>query len=119
MIESIGKMLADVCKATLPFFLSEAQTKAYPYAVYEYTPQEFRTKDGVYKITADVYIRVYSEDVNDAETKAAALVSALDSFDGDATHNGGQYIIRCQATSETCVENVWQIELQYFVKQTR
>lgn len=112
-------MLNDVCKSILPFFLSEAETEAYPYAVYEYTPQEFRTKDGVYKITADVYIRVYSEDVDEAETYAASIRSALDTFAEDATNNAGQYIIALQAAPESCVEGVWQYELQYFVKQTR
>jgi len=117
MTESIGIMLTNVCKGIVPFFLSEAQTESYPYAVYEYTPQEFRTKDGIYKITADVYIRVYSEDADDAEAKAAAIKEALDAYCGTA-YNNGQYILRLQATTESCTEGVWQIELQYFVKQT-
>lgn len=117
MIESIGEMLTNVCKNIVPFFLSEAQTESYPYAVYEYTPQEFRTKDGIYKITTDVYIHVYSVDVHEAEAKAAAIRSALESY-CDSAYNNGQYILRLQATSETCTEGVWQIELQYFVKQT-
>jgi hypothetical protein len=118
MTESIADMLVSVCKDILPFYLSEAETEDYPYAVFEYTPQVFRTKDGVYKITADVYIRVYSNDGDEVETKAAAIMSALDTFAADTTDNNGKYIIALQASPESCVEGVWQYELQYFVKQT-
>lgn len=116
MTESIGIMLADLCGSILPFYLSEAETEDYPYAVYEYTPNEFRTKDGVYKITADVYIRVYSENPDDAETKAAAIKAVLDAYT-DEDENAGQYVLRQQSSSETCMEGVWQIELQYYVRQ--
>lgn len=119
MTESIADMLVSVCKSILPFYLSEAETEEYPYAVFEYTPQVFQTKDGPYKITADVYIRVYSNDGDEVETKAAAIISALDAFAVDATDNAGKYIFALQASPETCVEGVWQYELQYFIKQTR
>lgn len=119
MTESIADMLTAQCKSILPFYLSEAETEDYPYAVFEYTPQAFHTKDGVYKITADVYIRVYSNDGDEVEAKAAAIKSALDAFAADATNNAGQYIIVLQTSPESCVEGVWQYELQYFIKQTR
>ncbi len=117
MTESIANMLTAQCKNILPFYLSEAETEDYPYAVFEYTPQEFRTKDGVYKITAEVYIRVYSNDSDEAATKAAAICGALDTFASDALNNAGKYILELRASSDTCVEGVWRYELQYFVKQ--
>jgi len=118
MIESIGIMLTDVCKDIIPFYLSEAETESYPYAVYEYSPQIFRTKEDIYKITADAYVRVYSEDAEEAESKADALKVALDSYE-DSVENDGRYVVRHQATTETCIEGVWQVELLYFVKQIR
>lgn len=118
MIESIGIMLTDVCKPILPFYLSEAETEAYPYAVYEQTVQEFRTKEGVYKITADSYIRIYSDDADQALAKADQVKAALDVYTG-YPFDVGKYVIRHQATTQSCTDGVWQVELQYYVKQTR
>lgn len=112
MTESIGIKLTTLCGGLLPFYLSEAEVKQYPYAAYEQTVQEFRTKDGVYKITADCYIRVYSEDADQAMDKADAIRSVLDN-DADP-----KYVIRFQSSNTTCLDNVWTVELQYFVKQT-
>lgn len=117
MIESIADMLNALCRDIISFYLSEAATEDYPYAVFEYTPQEHRTKDGIYKITADVYIHVYSRDSIEAETKAAAIKSALDAFDEDETDNAGKYNLVQQASSETCTEGIWRYELHYFVRQ--
>ena len=112
MTESIGVKLTALCGDIVPFYLAEAETESYPYAVYEQTVQEFRTKDGVYKITADSYIRIYSKSFDEAQTKADLVRAALDS------NPGGQYVIRHRTTSKDCVEDVWVIELLYFVKQT-
>lgn len=118
MIETIGIMLTDVCKDIIQFYLAEAETESYPFAVYDPTIQEFRTKDGVYKITSDCYIRVYSDDADQALEKAAAIRAALDSYTGEPD-DVGKYVIRHQSTTQSCTEGVWQIELQYFVKQLR
>lgn len=112
MTESIGIKLTELCKDILPFYLSEAQQDVYPFAAYEQTVQEFRTKDGVYKITADVYIRVYSENADEAMQKADLIREVLDTSDDP------QYVIRFQSSNTTCVDNVWDVELQYYVKQT-
>lgn len=112
MTESIGTHLTSICEEIVPFYLSEAETEAYPYAVYEQTVQAFRTKDGVYKYTTDSYIRIYSNDFDEAQAKADLVCGALDS------QSDGQYVIRHRSTSKDCVEGVWVIELLYFVKQT-
>ena len=112
MTESIGVKLTTLCGDIVQFYLAEAETESYPYAVYEQTVQEFRTKDGVYKITADSYIRIYSKSFDEAQTKADLVRAALDS------NPDGQYVIRHRTTSKDCVEDVWVIELLYFVKQT-
>lgn len=112
MTESIGTKLTTLCAGIVPFYLSEAETEAYPYAVYEQTVEEFRTKDGVYKITADSYIRIYSKSFDEAQAKADLIRTALDGS------SDGQYVIRHRTTTKDCVEDVWVIELLYFVKQT-
>lgn len=112
MTESIGVKLTALCGDIVPFYLAEAETETYPYAVYEQTTQEFRTKEGVYKITADSYIRIYSKSFDEAQAKADLVRAALDN------NPDGQYVIRHRATNKDCVEDVWVIELLYFVKQT-
>lgn len=112
MTESIGTKLTSLCEGIVPFYLSEAETKAYPYAVYEQTVQAFSTKDGVYKYVAESTIRVYSKDPREAQTKADAIVAALD---GNADVN---YQIKFLNRSKRCIEDVWYIELVYYVKQT-
>jgi len=118
MTETIGIMLADVCKPILPFYLAEAEVDSYPYAVCEQTIQEFRTKDGVYKITSDCYIRVHSDDPDEALAKANQIKAALDSYTG-FPFDVDKYVIRHQGTTQDCTEGIWQVELQYFVKQIK
>ena len=113
MTESIGIKLTELCSGILPFYLSEAESERYPYATYEQTIQEFRTKEGVYKIIADSFIRVYSDDSDQALQKAAAVREVLDAG-SDST-----YVIRFQTENITCVDNVWTVELQYYVKQSK
>lgn len=112
MTESIGTKLTTLCEGIVPFYLSEAETKAYPYAVYSQTVEAFSTKDGVYKYVAESVIRVYSKDFDEAQTKADAVVAALDGNTDTAYH------IKFLRKSKECDEDVWYIELVYYVKQT-
>ena len=112
MTESIGTKLTTLCEGIVPFYLSEAETKAYPYAVYSQTVEAFSTKDGVYKYVAESVIRVYSKDFDEAQTKADAVVAALDGNTDTAYH------IKFLRKSKECDEDVWHIELVYYVKQT-
>ena len=111
MTESIGKQLTTLCSGIVPFYLSEAEEKAYPYAVYDQTVEPYRTKDGVY--VAESTIRVYSKDFDQAQLKADAIKEALDGNTNDA------YVIRLLRQSKDCQEDVWNIELVYYVKQTK
>lgn len=112
MTESIGIRLTTLCSGILPFYLSEAETESYPYAVYEQTTQAWRTKDDVYQITAESVIRIYDQDFDSAQAKANLVKAALDG------NTDGQYIIRHRSTSKDCTDGVWAIELNYYVKQT-
>lgn len=112
MTEAIGTKLTTLCKDIVKFYLSEAETESYPYAVYEQTVQEFRSKDGVYKATAESTIRVYSNDFTEAQTKATAIRAALDDY------STGGYVIKFLRQNKDCTEGVWALELVYYVKQT-
>ena len=113
MTESIGYRLTDLCEFILPFYLSEAETESYPYAVYDQTVQEFRTKDGVYKITAESSIKIYSNDFDQAQQKADAVRAALDNG------SNAKYQLQFLRQTKDCLEDVWCIELVYFVKQVQ
>lgn len=112
MIESIGQKLTSLCEGILPFYLSEADAKGYPYAVYRQDVQTFRTKDGVYKFTAESRIRVFSKDADEALAKAEAIKAALDANTDPA------FVIRQVQETKDCLEDVWRIDVVYFVKQT-
>lgn len=113
MIESIGVHLTSLCEDILPFYLSEGEHEGFPYAVYSQTVQEWRDKDGVYQITSESTIDVYSDDFDAAQTAASAIRAALDG------EPDGEYILRHRTTTKSCVDGVWDIELVYFVKQKK
>lgn len=96
----------------LPFYLYEAESDTYPYAVYFYTPEYFSTKDGVYKIAADVTIQVYSMDFDEAFGKAQTIETAL-----LAGMNTAQFRTRLSSTSKECVEGIWNVEFVYNIIQ--
>lgn len=111
MTESIGEMLVTRVGSIVPLYLAEAETETYPYAVYELTATQYRTKDGVYKITAEPRIRIYDTDFDTADAKATAIRAAVEI-------SSEQYIVEFRSVNKDCVDDVWVIELVYFVKQT-
>lgn len=112
MVERIRTEMVAAARGVVPTYLSEAETDAYPYAVYEFSPEYSRTKDGVYKISADVPVIVYSkrygEAVEAAEDIAEAVLSRLLPPDFRAA---------VTSRSDRCVEGVWQIEVRYIITQ--
>lgn len=112
MVERIRTETVAAARGVVPTYLSEAETDAYPYAVYEFSPEYYRTKDGVYKIAADIPLTVYSkrygEAVEAAEDIAKAVLSRLVSPDFRAV---------IASRSDRCVEGVWQIEVRYNITQ--
>ena len=112
MMEGIATRLVGACKSTVNFYLSEAEADKYPYAVYDadYTPSS--TKDGVYKITGDVNVRVYSETFSEADTIAEALRTII-----GTTMNAEGFTAKEEASSKNCTEGVWAINLHYIITQ--
>ena len=110
MTESIGEMLVSRVGSIVPLYLAEAGTDNYPYAVYELTATSYRTKDGVYKITAEPRIRVYDKNFDTADAIAAQIRAAVEV-------TSEQYVVECRSVNKDCVDGVWSIELVCFVKQ--
>lgn len=112
MEESIGKALTAAVGEITPLYLYEAETEEYPYAVYYYTPEFFSTKDGVYKIEADVTVQVYSDDFDEAYALSGQIRDAALSG-----MNGNAFMTRVSTSTKECVEGIWNIETVYKIKQ--
>ena len=112
MTESIGTKLTSLIATIVPLNLSEAATDAYPYAVYDQTLTYRRTKDGVAAITADCTIHVYDKVFATAETKAQAIISKLETDMRDT-----QYVATLRTVDRDCVQEIWDIQLNYTIKQ--
>lgn len=112
MEDRIGKTLTATLGDITPVYLYEAETDTYPYAVYWYEPEYFSTKDGVYKIAADVPVQVYSDSFDEAYALAGEIREALLSG-----MNGGAFRTRVSTTSKECEEGVWNIETVYNITQ--
>lgn len=112
MIEGIGAHIVSLCSSIVPFYLAEAEVESYPYAVYTMSTSEYWTKDEIYKITGDVTIHIYAKDFDTADTKAGLIKAALS---GDSSTSFAN-VLRSQ--SKNCSEDVWDIELTYYFRQT-
>jgi len=112
MEDLIGKTITSTVGNLIPFYLYEAEQETYPYAVYYYTPDFYSTKDGVYKISADVTLQVYSQDFDEAYSYAEQIRTAL-----EQGMNTSRFRTRMSATSKECVEGVWNVEYVYNIIQ--
>ena len=112
MTESIGTRLVALIDPIIHLHLSEAEVEDYPYAVYEQTVTEHRTKDGVYKITANTLIHIYSKSFSEADSASLQIQSKLETQMRDET-----YIATLRTVNKYCVEGVWDIQLNYLVTQ--
>ena len=118
MTENIGSLLTTLCaslQTPVKLFLSEAESKDYPYAVYEadYTPHY--DKDGVYKIVADVSVRGYSKDPSESQNTADAIDSViLTNF-----ASGGYTVRQISQLKKECLQETWSVGYQYRITQYR
>lgn len=113
MIDNIGKKVTEAVGNIVPFYLYEGAADSYPYAVYFYSPEYHRSKDGVYKITADVTVQVYSDAFDEAYEKADDICDAL-----LAALNADGFKCDINTGSKECVEDVWNVEVVYSITQT-
>jgi hypothetical protein len=118
MKENIGSTLQTLCmsqQTPILLYLSEAESEAYPYAVYEadYTP--YYDKDGVYKIVADVTVRGYSKDHVEAEN----LASSIDELILANFASGGYTVRQVSQLKKECLQETWSVGYQYRITQFR
>lgn len=114
MIESIGKKLTSVISQLVALNLSEAETEEYPYAVYDYTPNPVRTKDGIVAYKADVTVSVVSGSFDQADDIRARIAEAVSQH-----MNKDGYSAFLQEWTPECVEGIWTIEMIFNIKQSR
>lgn len=110
--DKIGKVLVAAVKGIVPISLYEAETDAYPYAVYEHSPEYFRTKDGIYKIVSNVPVTVYGKRFADTRLLADKLEEAVLS-----AMNDGTFRTFTVSRSDTCVEGIWRSEVRFQITQ--
>jgi hypothetical protein len=114
MTESISTQLVTLLSEIIPLNLAEAATEEYPYAVYDQTLTYNRTKDGVYAITADTDIHIYGKDFSVVEGKAALIITTLEEDMRNDT-----YVATLRTVNRDCVNEVWDIQLNYTIKQLK
>lgn len=110
--DKIGKVLVAAVKGIVPISLYEAETDAYPYAVYEHSPEYFRTKDGVYKIVSSLPVTVYGKTFSDTRPLADKVEEAV-----LAAMNDGAFRSVTVSRSDTCVEGIWRSEVRFQITQ--
>lgn len=110
--DKIGKVLVAAVKGIVPISLYEAETDAYPYAVYEHSPEYFRTKDGVYKIVSSLPVTVYGKTFSDTRPLADKVEEAV-----LAAMNDGAFRSLTVSRSDTCVEGIWRSEVRFQITQ--
>jgi len=110
--ERIGDIFNAACAGVLPVFLSEAETEDYPYLVYTSTVTPVVCKDGVIGYTSSLNARIYSNDFDDAESKAADVADAVQDNIPD------NYLFIPATLERSCTDGVWEISLTWNVKQT-
>lgn len=99
-------------EAGVNLWLSEAETRDYPYVTYEMTVNPLRTKDGLYGFLGTTVIRVVSDHIEEAEVNLAKVETAVAEGMSDTTYSS-----RLVSVDKDCVDGVWTLELNYTLKQ--
>ena len=114
MTESLRTQLVSLLTAAgVEVRLSEDEAKEYPFATYEMTVNPVMDKDGVCKFVGETYIRVVSEDFDEADQIRANIEDAIAAGMGQGT----TYSSRLINSNKDCVNGVWTLELYYSLTQ--
>ena len=114
MTESLRTQLVSLLTATgVVIRLSEDEAMTYPFATYEMTVTPVMDKDGVYKYVGETYIRVVSEDFDEADQLRADIEDAIETGMGQGSVYGSRLI----NSNKDCVNGVWTLELYYSLTQ--
>ena len=112
MKETIGIRLTEILSRHVDFYLAEAETEDYPYAVYSSDITPVYSKDGIHHYQAIVTITVYAKDLDAVNPICDKIKSSID----DAmTQNG--YAARLTRDTPDCFEGIWSRALDYTINQ--
>ena len=112
MKESIGIKVNEIGSRYVDFYLAEAETERYPYAVYTNAVTPFYTKDGLHHYESNVVITIYALDLDKADQISDQIQAAI-----SAEMRNGQFSARLLSSYPDCVEDIWYRELSYTIKQ--
>lgn len=111
--ESIGAKIVSLLSGVVSIALAEEQTEEYPYAVYEQTVQPILDKSAPVAYESDTTIYVYSKDFDEADALLQSIKSALaEGMDGE------QFYAIPQSEQKDCVDEVWNVSINYRIIQT-
>lgn len=108
------QLVAILAAANIDIRLSEDEVQGYPFVTYDMSVYPLRNKDGVYGFSGDTYIRIVSDDFEQADTIRASVESAIESGMGMTS---SIFSSRLSSTDKNCVSDIWTIELNYLLKQ--
>lgn len=112
MTERIGIRLTELIGPLVPFYLAEAETDGYPFAVYDHAPAPVYTKDGIFRYSSEVDIVVISDKFDEALGIANDIDEALQGI-------GEDFSYRLNNTASECTDGVWAINMNIQVNQYR
>ena len=110
MTDDLGKDLTTAVGSSVQFFYAEAEVDDYPFCVYNRIIREQRTKDGVVAITSELSLDAVSDTYESAKTLAETVRTAVEGL-------GSNYVIAYLSTEPVCVSGVWDIRIEYNIKQ--
>lgn len=112
MKDCISAKLNSVIGSVLTVYLEEAEVEVYPFATYDINIKPFYTKDGIYKLVADVTIYVIATDESVAREKSEAVKAAIAS-----QMMNDQYMSFEISETPKCYEGIWDLETVYKITQ--
>lgn len=112
MTDTLREKLVSLVSGIVPVTLSESEVGEYPYCTYEMRTEPTYAKDRVARIMGETNLFIVSKVFSEADGIRAEIEEAIASGMSDA-----QWGAKLTATSKTCYEGVWTIELNYTLIQ--
>lgn len=114
MTESLRTQLVSLLtSAGVDVRLSEDETQGYPFVTYEMTVTPVMDKDGVYKYVGETFVRIVSDEFDEADQIRATVEDAVEAGMGHGTVYGSRLI----NSNKDCVNDIWTLELNYTLTQ--
>lgn len=112
MTEQITTALVAAIGDIAPVFLDEAEVEKYPFATYDIVVTPHYTKDGVYKLVADVRLYCIGENYDEASRISQAIKAAI-----AEQMTEGQFHAKEVNWTPKCYEGIWDLETNYQITQ--